>query len=67
MVITGPISVLALDIDGVFKDGRMLYSTDGKEQKFISFRDIDAVFNAHRQGLQVAIITGEDTSMDGDF
>lgn len=56
-----PISVLALDIDGVLTDGRVLYSQDGMEQKFISFRDIDAVFEAHRCNLQVALVTGEDT------
>ena len=61
MAETDPITVLALDIDGVLTDGRVLYTSDGQEQKSISFRDIDAVFEAHRCGLQIALITGEDT------
>lgn len=61
MVETDPITVLALDIDGVLTDGRVLYTSDGQEQKSISFRDIDAIFEARRCGLQVALITGEDT------
>lgn len=56
-----PITILALDIDGVLTDGRVLYTSDGQEQKYISFRDIDAIFKAHRCGLKVALVTGEDT------
>ena len=55
------ISVMALDIDGVLTDGRVLYTSDAKEQKFVSFRDIDAISWARRSGLQIALITGEDT------
>ena len=62
MVETDPITVLALDIDGVLTDGRVLYTSDGQEQKSISFRDIDAIFEARRRGLRIALITGEDTS-----
>jgi len=58
---TDPIVVLALDIDGVLTDGRVLYTSDGHEQKSISFRDIEAIFEARRGGLQIALITGEDT------
>jgi len=56
-----PITVLALDIDGVLTDGRVLYTSDGQEQKFVSSRDIDAIFEARRCGLQIALVTGEDT------
>lgn len=55
------ITLLALDIDGVLTDGRVMYTPDGQEQKSISFRDIDAVFEARRRGFQVALITSEDT------
>ena len=61
MVEAVPITVLALDIDGVLTDGRVLYTLDGQEQKSVSFRDIDAVFEARRCGLQIALVTGEDT------
>ena len=58
---TNSITLLALDIDGVLTDGRVLYSSDGQEQKSVSFRDIDSVFEARRCGYQLALITGEDT------
>jgi len=54
------IALLALDIDGVLTDGRVLYAQDGREQKLLSFRDIDAVSEAARRGLKLALITGED-------
>jgi len=57
------IRVLALDIDGVLTDGRVLLDESGRESKFLCFRDIDAVFHARRQGLVLALITGEDTPM----
>ena len=55
------IKVLALDIDGVLTDGRVFYTADGQEQKAISYRDIDAIFEAHRHGLKVVLATGEET------
>jgi 3-deoxy-D-manno-octulosonate 8-phosphate phosphatase (KDO 8-P phosphatase) len=57
------IRVLALDIDGVLTDGRVLLDESGRESKFLCFRDIDAVFHARRQGLVLALVTGEDTPM----
>jgi YrbI family 3-deoxy-D-manno-octulosonate 8-phosphate phosphatase len=33
----------------------------GCETKRLSYRDIDAVFKAHRVGLRLALVTGEDT------
>ncbi|MBI4317889.1 MAG: TIM barrel protein [Chloroflexi bacterium] len=55
------IRVLALDVDGVLTDGRVTLDETGRELKTVSFRDIDAVFHAHRQGLQMALVTGEAT------
>ncbi len=55
------IQLLALDIDGVLTDGRVLFNAKGEEQKFVSFQDMDAVFEARRRGLEVALITGENT------
>lgn len=48
-----------LDIDGVFTDGRVTVDEEGREQKTISYRDLDAVFRARREGLRVVLITGE--------
>jgi len=55
------ISVLALDIDGVLTDGRILIGASGEEYKFVSYRDIDAVFAARRYGLKVGLISAEST------
>lgn len=53
------ISVLVLDIDGVLTDGKVTLDVNGGEQKTLSYRDIDAVFHARRQGLRLVLLTGE--------
>ena len=53
------ISVLALDIDGVLTDGRVLIGASGEEYKFVSYNDIDAVFAARRYGLKVGLVSAE--------
>lgn len=55
------ISVLVLDIDGVLTEGKVTYGPDGAETKSLSYRDIDAVYEAHRRGRHVALVTAEDT------
>ena len=55
------IRVLALDVDGVLTDGGVTYDENGRELKTVFYRDIDAVFRAHRDGLTIALVTGEDT------
>jgi len=57
------IRVLALDIDGVLTDGRVRLDEGGRETKALHFWDIDAVYLAHRRGLIVVLVTGEDTPM----
>ncbi|MBA7636686.1 Phosphoheptose isomerase [subsurface metagenome] len=54
------IKVVALDIDGVLTDGTVNIDDDGKESKSIFYRDVDAIFRGRREGLQFALITGED-------
>jgi D-sedoheptulose 7-phosphate isomerase len=53
------IQVLALDVDGVLTDGRVILRADGQESKAVCFQDIDAVFDARRRGIEVALVTGE--------
>ena len=55
------IQLLALDVDGVLTDGSVVVDDAGRELKVVSYHDIDAVFHAHRQGLRIALVTGEDT------
>ena len=57
------IRALVLDIDGVLTDGRVALDQQGQENKLLSYRDIDAVFQARREGLQVALVTGEQSPM----
>ncbi len=58
-----PIRVLALDIDGVLTDGRVSLTPGGGESKGLSFRDLDAITQARRAGLQIALVTGENGEM----
>ena len=53
--------LLALDIDGVLTDGIVSVDASGDERKLLSYRDIDAVFEARREGLLVALLTAEAT------
>ena len=57
------IRVLALDIDGVLTDGKVTLDATGRESKTLCYRDIDAVFAAHGEGLTVVLVTGEDSPM----
>lgn len=53
------IELLALDIDGVVTDGKVSVGAHGEETKGIAFRDLDALAAARRQGLKLALVTGE--------
>lgn len=56
-----PIRLLALDVDGVLTDGTTSLASGDAETKRISFQDLDAVGVARRAGLELALVTGEDT------
>jgi len=53
------IEVLALDVDGVITDGRVALGVTGEETKGIALRDLDALTQARRAGLRLALVTGE--------
>lgn len=61
------IKLIVFDIDGVITDGSVIIDSDGKEQKQINLKDIDAIFELHRRGYQLAAITGEDTEIVNYF
>lgn len=61
IMVVREITVLALDIDGVLTDGSVMVDELGHEQKTLFYRDIDAVFQARREGIKVVLVTGEDT------
>jgi D-sedoheptulose 7-phosphate isomerase len=62
---TKPIVALVLDVDGVLTDGTVTCGARGQELKSLAYRDVDAVFEARREGLHVALITGEDSAWVG--
>jgi 3-deoxy-D-manno-octulosonate 8-phosphate phosphatase (KDO 8-P phosphatase) len=55
------IRLLALDIDVVLTTGEVRLDEDGRETKTLFVRDLDAIFAARRDGLQVVLVTGEAT------
>jgi len=56
------IELLALDIDGVLTDGRILIDALGNEYKSINYRDMDGITWLKSKGLKLALLTGEDTA-----
>lgn len=55
------IKLVVLDIDGVITDGTVIVDMQGNEQKKINLKDIDAIFELHKEGYKLAAITGENT------
>jgi len=51
------IKVLALDVDGVMTDGRIIFDSDGKETKNFDVKDGFAIVMFKRAGFKTAIIT----------
>jgi 3-deoxy-D-manno-octulosonate 8-phosphate phosphatase (KDO 8-P phosphatase) len=58
---TRQIRLLVLDVDGVITDGSVLLLPSGEEARSVHFRDLDAVAKVRRHGIEVAILSGEDT------
>lgn len=54
---------IALDVDGVLTDGGLWWGPDGEEWKRFCFADIMGVSLAQRAGLELALISGEDSSL----
>ncbi len=57
------VQLLALDVDGVMTDGRILYSSNGDEIKAFDIRDGLGIKLLQNAGVQVAIITGRRSPM----
>ena len=62
-MLVNEILVLALDVDGVLTDGRATLRPSGEESKAIRMRDLDALSEARRAGLRIALVTGEQGAM----
>lgn len=61
------VELIVFDIDGVITDGSVIIDSEGKEQKQVNLKDIDAIFELHRRGFKLAAITGEDTEIVNYF
>jgi len=61
------IELVIFDIDGVLTDGSILVDSQGREQKRINIKDIDAIFELKRRGYHLAAVTGEDTEIVNYF
>lgn len=57
------IELVIFDIDGVLTDGSILVDSQGREQKRINIKDIDAIFELKRRGYRLAAVTGENTEI----
>ena len=57
------IKLILTDIDGVWTDGGMYYDQEGNEWKKFHTYDSAGVLFAHKAGIPVGIITGEDTQI----
>lgn len=55
------IKLMAFDVDGVLTDGRVYYSAEGEAMKAFSLRDGYGLELLREAGIEVAIITREDS------
>ncbi|MEQ9395042.1 KdsC family phosphatase [Haliea sp.] len=59
------IRLLALDVDGVLSDGRVIYASDGSELKAFNIKDGLGIKLLQRAGITIAIITGRKSGVVG--
>lgn len=57
------IRALALDVDGVLTDGGVWWGPGGEDWKRFCFADIMGISLARRAGVELALISGEDTPL----
>lgn len=57
------IRAMAFDVDGVLTDGGVWWGPNGEEWKRFHFSDIMGISLARRAGMELALISGEDSSL----
>jgi 3-deoxy-D-manno-octulosonate 8-phosphate phosphatase (KDO 8-P phosphatase) len=57
------IRAVAMDVDGVLTDGGLWWGPEGQEWKRFCFADIMGVSLARRAGLELALISGENSAL----
>lgn len=58
---------VVFDIDGVITDGTVIVDAKGTEQKKLNLKDIDAIYELHKEGYKLAAITGENSEIVAYF
>jgi len=61
------IDALVMDVDGVLTDGTFIWSASGEESKRFSFEDVMGLSRAHQAGLELGLISGEDSVLIDRF
>ena len=61
------IDALVMDVDGVLTDGTFMWSASGEEAKRFSFEDVMGLSRARRAGLELGLISGEDSVLVDRF
>lgn len=61
------IAALVMDVDGVLTDGTFIWSTSGEESKRFSFEDVMGLSRARQAGLELGLISGEDSELVDRF
>jgi 3-deoxy-D-manno-octulosonate 8-phosphate phosphatase (KDO 8-P phosphatase) len=61
------IDALVMDVDGVLTDGTVTWSAAGDESKRFSFEDIMGLSRARKAGLELGLISGEDSPLVDKF
>ncbi len=56
-----------MDVDGVLTDGAFIWSTSGEELKRFSFEDVMGLSRARQAGLELGLISGEDSVLVDRF
>lgn len=57
------VEALALDVDGVLTDGGITCRSDGSESLTFNVRDSSGIWQAHKAGIRVGIVTGRATGI----
>lgn len=61
--LAGSIRGIVLDVDGVLTDGKIIYSSDGSEQKQFHVQDGSSLKLLASQGIALAIVTGRNSAL----
>ncbi len=62
-ILASNVKLLALDVDGVLTDGRIIYTSEGWEVKNFNAKDGLGLAAARLLGLKLAVITGRTSEM----